>query len=46
MRILLDTLHRDPFDRMLIAQALQHGMTMATVDPEFAAYAVALLPTA
>ncbi len=24
--------HRDPFDRMLIAQALEHGLTIVTVD--------------
>jgi PIN domain nuclease of toxin-antitoxin system len=24
--------HRDPFDRILIAQALQHGLTLVTVD--------------
>jgi PIN domain nuclease of toxin-antitoxin system len=28
----LPTLHRDPFDRMLICQALQNGLTIATVD--------------
>jgi PIN domain nuclease of toxin-antitoxin system len=42
----LPPLHRDPFDRLLIAQALQHGLTVATVDPEIAAYPVPLLPTA
>src|SRR4051812_6045457 len=26
----LPPLHRDPFDRMLVAQALQHGLTIAT----------------
>ena len=40
----LPPLHRDPFDRLLIAQALQHGLTLATVDPEIAAYPVPLLP--
>ena len=38
--------HRDPFDRILVAQALQHGLTVATVDPDVAAYPVPLLPTA
>ena len=38
--------HRDPFDRLLIAQAIQHGLTIATVDPDIAAYPVSLLPTA
>jgi PIN domain nuclease of toxin-antitoxin system len=36
--------HRDPFDRILIAQALQHGMTLASVDADVRAYPVALLP--
>ena len=40
----LPTLHRDPFDRILIAQALQHGMTLVSVDDEVLAYPVALLP--
>src|SRR5271154_6806774 len=34
----LPSLHRDPFDRMLIAQALQHGMQLATVDIAVRAY--------
>lgn len=34
----LPPLHRDPFDRLLIAQALQHALTMATVDPEVRAF--------
>jgi PIN domain nuclease of toxin-antitoxin system len=41
----LPPLHRDPFDRLLIAQALQHGLTLVTVDPNVAAYPVPLLPT-
>ncbi len=40
----LPPLHRDPFDRMLIAQALQHGLEIATVDPEVMAYPVPVLP--
>ena len=40
----LPPLHRDPFDRLLVAQALQHGLTIATVDPEVAAYPVPILP--
>jgi PIN domain nuclease of toxin-antitoxin system len=35
--------HRDPFDRMLIAQAMAEGLTVATVDPEFAAHGVQVL---
>jgi PIN domain nuclease of toxin-antitoxin system len=42
----LPALHRDPFDRLLIAQALEHGLTIATVDAEVAAYPVPrLAPT-
>lgn len=41
----LPPVHRDPFDRMLIAQALQHGLIIATVDQDVAAYSVPLLPT-
>jgi PIN domain nuclease of toxin-antitoxin system len=37
-------LHRDPFDRLLIAQALQQGLTIATVDPQVLAYPIATLP--
>ena len=36
----LPPLHRDPFDRMLICQALQNGLTIATVDSEVRAYPV------
>lgn len=32
--------HRDPFDRMLIAQARVEGLTILTVDPAFRAYDV------
>jgi PIN domain nuclease of toxin-antitoxin system len=39
----LEPLHRDPFDRLLVAQALQHGLIIATVDPDVAAYPVPLL---
>jgi PIN domain nuclease of toxin-antitoxin system len=38
-------LHRDPFDRLLIAQALQHGLTLVAVDDAVRAYPVPLLPT-
>lgn len=30
--------HRDPFDRMLIAQALSEGLTIATSDTRFSEY--------
>lgn len=36
----LPTLHRDPFDRILICQALQHNMTIITVDTAITAYPV------
>jgi PIN domain nuclease of toxin-antitoxin system len=35
--------HRDPFDRILIAQAGVEGMTLVSADPKFAPYAVPLL---
>jgi len=35
--------HRDPFDRMLIAQALEHGFTLVTRDPAFRPYPIATL---
>jgi PIN domain nuclease of toxin-antitoxin system len=38
----LPNLHRDPFDRMLIAQAFVEGLTIVTRDPAFAPYAVPL----
>lgn len=41
----LPPLHRDPFDRLLIAQALQHGLTLVTTDNAVRAYPVPLLPT-
>lgn len=36
--------HRDPFDRMLIAQAQIEGLTIVTRDPRFALYSVATMP--
>ena len=30
--------HRDPFDRMLVAQAIVHGMMIATPDPLITQY--------
>jgi PIN domain nuclease of toxin-antitoxin system len=32
--------HRDPFDRILIAQALSEGLTVVTADPAFEPYGV------
>jgi PIN domain nuclease of toxin-antitoxin system len=36
----LPPLHRDPFDRMLICQALQNNLTIATIDTAVRAYSV------
>lgn len=36
----LPRLHRDPFDRLLVAQALVEGLTLVTGDPALAQYAV------
>lgn len=35
--------HADPFDRVLIAQALEHGLQIATRDPVFGSYGVPVL---
>jgi len=35
--------HKDPFDRMLISQALVEGLTIITVDQVFKLYDVPLL---
>ena len=35
--------HRDPFDRMLIAQAEIEGLSVVTLDPIFACYGVSVL---
>jgi PIN domain nuclease of toxin-antitoxin system len=40
----LPPLHRDPFDRILIAQALRNGLTVLTVDDAVRAYPIPLLP--
>ena len=36
----LPALHRDPFDRMLIAQAIAHGLAIVTPDQSIAQYPV------
>ncbi|WP_394795731.1 type II toxin-antitoxin system VapC family toxin [Armatimonas sp.] len=41
--IQLPDLHRDPFDRMLISQALHHGLTLITDDHAIQNYPVPLL---
>ena len=35
--------HRDPFDRLLIAQAQIEGLTLVTADRHFSAYDVAMV---
>jgi PIN domain nuclease of toxin-antitoxin system len=36
----LPFLHRDPFDRVLICQAIVHGMVFVTPDPRIARYPI------
>jgi PIN domain nuclease of toxin-antitoxin system len=36
----LPPLHRDPFDRMLICQAIEHGLTLVTPDPTIRRYPI------
>ena len=40
---LLPGAHRDPFDRILAAQALLEDMTLVTIDPAFTAFGVKVL---
>jgi PIN domain nuclease of toxin-antitoxin system len=40
--IALPDLHSDPFDRMLVAQAMSEGLTIVSGDPEIARYPVAV----
>jgi PIN domain nuclease of toxin-antitoxin system len=40
----LPSLHRDPFDRMLVAQAQCERLTLVTRDPDIQRYDVATLP--
>jgi len=35
--------HRDPFDRLLIAQARAEGLTLLSADPNFGGYDVAVV---
>ncbi|OFV91710.1 MAG: twitching motility protein PilT [Acidobacteria bacterium RIFCSPLOWO2_02_FULL_64_15] len=39
----LPKLHRDPFDRMLISQAIAHGFALVTPDPSIAQYPVRVI---
>lgn len=36
----LPRLHRDPFDRMLVAQAIEEGMRLVSNDPDIAQYRI------
>jgi PIN domain nuclease of toxin-antitoxin system len=38
--------HRDPFDRILVCQALEHGLEIVTVDPIMSKYPAKILSTA
>jgi PIN domain nuclease of toxin-antitoxin system len=40
----LPPLHKDPFDRILLAQARSEGMQLATVDPVLHQYKESVLP--
>ncbi len=35
--------HKDPFDRLLIAQGIEEDLTLVTADSQFSAYSVKLL---
>lgn len=39
----LPSLHRDPFDRMLVCQALANTLSLVTPDPQIARYPVRIL---
>ena len=39
----LPPLHRDPFDRMLISQAIAHGLAIVTPDPSITQYPVRVI---
>lgn len=38
--------HRDPFDRLLIAQAVHEGLTLVTADPRIAQYDIPVIDAA
>lgn len=39
---MLPMIHRDPFDRMLICQAIEHGLTILTIDEAIVHYPVSI----
>lgn len=40
----LPPIHRDPFDRIIVASALQHDLTLMSLDAQVRSYPVKLLP--
>lgn len=40
----LPAIHRDPFDRLLVAQADVEGVPLLTGDPQLAAYGITCIP--
>ena len=39
----LEAHHRDPFDRILVCQSIEHGLQLVTVDPLMAKYPAKIL---
>lgn len=39
----LPALHKDPFDRMLVCQAIEHGLTIVTPDEMVRSYPIRTL---
>jgi len=39
----LPSIHKDPFDRILVAQAQERGMVLVTADPVISRYPVTTL---
>jgi PIN domain nuclease of toxin-antitoxin system len=39
----LPATHKDPFDRMLVCQAIAHGLILVTPDPQISRYPVRVL---
>lgn len=42
----LEAHHRDPFDRLLVAQAQEEDVPILTADPAISRYSVRVLPAA
>jgi PIN domain nuclease of toxin-antitoxin system len=42
----LEPHHRDPFDRILVCQAIEHGLQLVTVDPVLSKYPAKILAPA